>query len=166
MAKSGHTFPSSAGFTNSTGKTQSVKGYSRSIPVKKAIGGIMPGPQPTSGPKMLPPVRPMPVVPMAGRRGVMPTRPGALAYAAGGHVKVGDMKAEIIGDQGNSVVKRGKPFITEFDKDHGGTASLRTGYKKGGKIKTVAKQEIAKHVAAPAPKGHKGFNKLPMFGKK
>jgi hypothetical protein len=90
-------------------------------------------------------------------------------YASGGHVQQPAMKTDVIGDQGNSVVKRGKPFITEADVDYGGSGPLRTGYKKGGKIKgaaAIAKKVVAKHVAAPAPKGHKGFNKLPMFGKK
>jgi hypothetical protein len=179
----------------------------------------------------------------------------------------GTMTTDTIGDQGNSVVKRGKPFITEADVEYGGSGPLRTGYAKGGKIPGMgklvkkankrfgkdmakfikrsrdvdfkgagdqgealekviernpgavggtrvkpvaedlkkfsrgdeegsyfggdsdatveralkerlkvkkagggavqaAKREVAKHVAAPAPKGHKGFNKLPMFGKK
>jgi hypothetical protein len=104
----------------------------------------------------------------------MPMRRGALALAEGGFVKeVGDsykLKTEEIGDQGNSVVKRGNPPFSQFDAEHGGREPLRPGYKKGGSIskvaRKIAKSEVAAHVARPAPKGHKGFSKAPMFGKK
>lgn len=187
MAKSGHHFPSGHGFTKSTGKVQTVSGYTRAVP-KKAVGGPV-RPVGMSGPKMIPRVQPSVKAPF--RPGSSPKTPpasipqapttriprpvgrGALAYAEGGFVKQGDgtMKTDTIGDQGNSVVKRGDPPYTTADKEHGGTGPLRTGYKKGGPItkagaKAVAKAAVAKHVAAPAPKGHKGFSKTPMFGKK
>lgn len=161
MAKSGHHFPASHGFKGSTGKTQSVKGYTRSVPVKKSMGGpvapqvgrsgpksipmpIKPTVMPHSSPKAPPrmtaaPVRQAPV--MRTPRPVM--RGAAAAYADGGPV----MKTDTVGDQGNSVVKRGNPPITQFDSEHGGRESLRPGYAKGGKTK------------------HGSFNKKPMFGK-
>jgi hypothetical protein len=235
VAKSGHHFPSKAGFTHSSGNVQNVKGYTRSKPVKKAIGGPMGLPGPTSGPKMLPPVRPLPPAGVAnpnrvlpspagpggsmaplirqavaarGRPGIRPVGGGALSrFAEGGAVRrMGDgtMTTEEIGDQGNSVVVRREP-VTEFDKDYGGKGPLRTGYRKGGKTRkrkadggpvsdyeaskmavkeaglgegpisdadarvmaaAVAKRAVKKHVQAPAPKGHKGFSKVPLFGKK
>lgn len=145
MAKSGHHFPASHGFKGSTGKTQSVKGYTRSIPVKKALGGPVARPVGMSGPKSIPmpPVRARQAPIMRNPRPVM--RGAASAYADGGFV----MKTDKIGDQGNAVVKRGNPPNTESDKEYGGTGPLRTGYAKGGKAK-----------------GHGGFNKKPMFGKK
>lgn len=151
MAKSGHHFPSGV-FTHSSGKKQSVKGYTRTVP-KKATGGMMQRPVGISGPKMVPRVqappqfRPAPIMrntqPLRGR--------GALAYAEGGVVREGDatMKTETVGDQGNSTVKRGNPPFSQADADAGGTGALRTGYKRGG-----------------ATKSHKGFSKTPMFGKK
>ncbi len=175
MAKSGHSFPARQGFTSSTGKTQSVKGYTRAVP-KKAIGGFMPAPAGVAGPSRVLPAPPakMPMQPMSSPktppmqirqapimrqaapfpRSVQPVRGrGTLAYADGGFVKEGDgtMKTETIGDQGNAVVKRGKPAYTEADAEYGGTSPLRTGYKKGGSIKK---------------KGSPTFNKAPLFGKK
>jgi hypothetical protein len=163
MAKSGHHFPATAGFKNSTGKMQSVSGYTRAVP-KKSIGGPM-RPAMTSGPKMIPrvqpaaipaprammgpPVRQAPII-----RNTQPVRPGgALAYAEGGMVggqTRGPVKSESIGDQGRATVGRGKPAYTEADSESGGTSALRTGYKKGGSIK----------------KGAPPFTKAPLFGKK
>lgn len=187
MAKSGHHFPAAAGFKGSTGRVQSVSGYTRAVP-KKATGGMVRNIVGRSGPKMIPQVQPK--VPMTPRsspktppqqirqapvmRVPRPIKRGTIsAYANGGFVKMGDgtMKTDKIGDQGNSVVKRGNPPITEFDADHGGRGPLRTGYKTGGAVSKgeatkIAASAINKHVRAPAPKGHKGFNKVPMFGKK
>lgn len=66
---------------------------------------------------------------------------------------------------GNSAVQRSKP-VTEFDSDHGGKGPLRTGYAKGGSCgsdmtqdRKLVNKAIAAHVAAPAPKGHKGLKK-------
>lgn len=86
-----------------------------------------------------------------------PATPKA-AFAKGGSVT--------IGDQGNATVQR-KKGVVEFDVDSGGKGPLRTGYAKGGETrkgdvkqdKAMIKQAIAKHVATPAPKGHKGLRK-------
>lgn len=183
MAKNGHHFPASAGFKGSTGRVQNVSGYTRAVP--KARGGVVARPVPTSGPKMIPnaPVKP-PVTPRSSPKTppsqirqapvmrVQPVRRGTIAaYANGGFVKMGDgtMKKETIGDQGNSAVKRGNPPFNETDKKYGGTGPLQSGYKKGGAVtkgdaKKIAASAVAKHVARPAPKGHKGFSKTPMFG--
>ena len=181
MAKSGHHFPAKHGFKNSTGKVQNVSGYTRAVP--KAKGGPV-RPVGMSGPKMIPQVQPKPYAgprsspkppPMRQApvmRTVQPVKRGALAYAEGGFVKQGDgtMKTSTIGDQGNAAVKRGNPATSEAMEEYGGKGPLLPGYKKGGLTKAgaakVAKAEVAKHVARPAPKGHKGFSKTPMFGKK
>jgi len=196
MAKSGHHFPAAAGFKNSSGRVQSVSGYTRAVP-KKAVGGMVRNIVGRSGPKMIPQVQPQPKGPVGPRsspktppqqirqapimRVSRPVKGGALAYANGGFVKQGDgtMKTDSIGDQGNAVVLRGKPAYSEADKEYGGKTPLRTGYKKGGTVregsqsdkdmafaKAAAAKAVAKHVATPVPKGHKGFNKAPMFGKK
>lgn len=65
------------------------------------------------------------------------------------------------GSVGNSATLRTKP-VTEFDAQHGGRGPLRPGFQKGGALdqtmtRKVARQEVAKHVARPAPKGHKGL---------
>lgn len=168
MAKSGHHFPAGV-FTHSSGKKQSVKGYTRAVP-KKATGGMIQRPVGMSGPKMIPQaqpgLKPAPRAVMSSpktppmqirqapiMRNTQPVRGGgALAYAEGGFVREGDatLKTETIGDQGNAVVKRGKPPFSEADSEYGGTGSLRTGYKKGGTIK----------------KGAPPFKKGPLFGKK
>lgn len=173
MAKSGHHFPSSHGFKGSTGKVQNVRGYTRAVP--KARGGPIVRPVGMSSPKPAPFVgqaRPMsaPKAPpprVAPVRRPLPIKGGTLrAYAEGGFV----MSKSTIGDQGNSAQKRGNPPITEFDADHGGRGPLAPGYKRGGltkgDAKKIAKTEVAAHVSRPAPKGHKGFNKTPLFGKK
>lgn len=170
MAKSGHHFPASHGFKGSTGKIQNVRGYTRKV--GKAAGGMTRKPIVTSAPKPMPslnprgPVKPPPTLFAPSVR--IPRAPVAREplYAGGGFV----MKSETIGDQGNSAVKRGNPPTAEADKDYGGNSPLRTGYKKGGVTKSaarsIAKSEVAAHVAKPAPKGHRGFSKTPMFGKK
>lgn len=168
MAKSGHHFPSAAGFGASTGKTTNVKAYTRKLagPVKKAIGGMaapprvmsspktppmpMAGPlsgkMPFPGPRSSPKTPPMPMPPP---KRIPLTPRGPSTYADGGYVKEGQgtMKTEEIGDQGNAVQKRGNPPNTTADKEYGGTGPLRTGYKKGGKIPP-------------------SFKKAPLFGKK
>ena len=73
MAKSGHHFPSGHGFTNSTGKVQAVKGYTRAVP-KKAVGGMV-QPVGRSGPKMIPQVQPSVKAPF--RPGSSPKTPPA-----------------------------------------------------------------------------------------
>lgn len=176
MSKSGHSFPAAAGFQGSTGKQVSVKGYTRKLAkqdrgdiggVKKAMGGPVARPVGMSGPKMIPPAAaqsPVLTRPTAGMgigarvqaapimRNPRPPMTGRMAYADGGYVKEGQgtMKTDSIGDQGNAVTKRGNPPVTEADEAYGGTGPLRTGYAKGGKT----------------AKGHKGFNKAPLFGKK
>ncbi len=185
--KKGFHFPASAGFKNSSGGVQNVSGYTRAVP-KKAVGGMVRNVVGRSGPKMIPQVQPK--VPMTPRSSpktppqqirqapvMRVPRPikgrGALAYAQGGFVKQGDgtMKTDTIGDQGNAVVLRGKPSFAEVDKEYGGKGPLRSGYKTGGAVskgdvKKIAASAINRHVGAPAPKGHKGFSKVPMFGKR
>lgn len=116
--KSGFHFPSSAGFSDSSGRMQTVRSYSRRV-VRKAEGGMVDSP----------------------------------------------------------VIKRTEP-MTEFDREYGGTGPLRPGFKKGGKIgalkssltakkaKDIAQKVVSKHVATPAPKGHKGlsFRRAPLIG--
>jgi hypothetical protein len=186
--KKGFHFPASAGFKNSSGGVQNVSGYTRAVP-KKATGGMVRNAVGRSGPKIIPQAQPEVEVPMTSRSSPKmppqqirqapvvlvprPIRGGALAYAQGGFVKQGDgtMKIDKIGDQGNAVVKRGDPPFAEVDKEYGGKGPLRSGYKTGGAVskgdvKKIAASAINRHVGAPAPKGHKGFSKVPMFGKR
>lgn len=184
MAKSGHHFPAAAGFKGSTGRVQNVSGYTRAVP-KKAVGGRVRNVVGRSGPKMIPQASPkVPLTPRSSPKTppqqirqapvmrVQPIKRGAIAtYADGGFVKMGDgtMKTDTIGDQGNSAVKRGNPPFNETDKKYGGKGPLQSGYKTGGAVTKgeatkIANTAINKHVRAPAPKGHKGFSKTPMFG--
>lgn len=205
MAKKGFAFPTKFGFSGSTGKVQQVRGHTRRVP-KKAIGGVM-TPNLVRGAALSQaraPMRPLTPPPNPGRviapppgkvpgrvLGAAPAGPpmrntgyrGPLdrAYADGGFVKTKKPISDVtIGDQGNSVTKRGNPPISEFDVDHGGRSPLRPGYKKGGKAKRryaegggvsavkareIAHDVVGMHVAKPAPKGHKGFERMPMFGK-
>lgn len=142
MAKKGHLFPPRAGFTGSSGKVQSVRGYTRKV-VHKAAGGVIalrnrPVAPPPPSPRLIgyaPPQRPLPAPPRAMSSPKTPPR--TQAYAGGGYV------TETIGDQGNAAVKRGNPPIVESDKQYGGKSPLNVGYKTGGRA----------------------FNRTPKFGK-
>jgi hypothetical protein len=153
MAKSGHHFPSRHGFSSSSGGVQQVRAHTRAAPKKFSKGGMaappmrglpvaMAGrpslPSPKGAPLPRSSVKPSPLPPRMG----IPTPPGRTrAYAGGGYV------IETIGDQGNSVTRRGNPPITESDRTHGGRGPLLPGLKRGGSAS-------------------KGFNKSPLFGKK
>lgn len=101
---SGFKYPTSFGFSSSSGKVQTVKSFTRRAPIrgimKKAVGGQVPGMKKT------------------------PSSPANLVY---------DGDATSIGDQGNSAELRTKP-LTEFDKDHGGRGPLRPGFALGGGV--------------------------------
>lgn len=52
-----------------------------------------------------------------------------------------------------------------------GGKTQRMGYANGGGVtaaeaKRIAERTVGEHVRYPAPKGHKGFERLPMFGRK
>lgn len=157
----GFSFPSKAGFTSSSGKTQEIKSYSRRVPAKKhmAEGGRAEGAGPVDKEGYT-----------IGQRKSSPGVGGALRDAAkairGAIPKGVPARQEKYdravnraegyadgGSVGNSVVKRGNPPITDFDTDHGGTAPLRTGYAKGGKPKA--------HGVKPG----RSFDGKPLFGK-
>jgi len=110
--RSGFTYPTSAGFTTSTGKVQNIS-YSRKTP-----------------------------------------RRGPAKFAEGGQID-----SSLHSFKGDS----------QLNVEHGPSGGLRPGftrggyaakYAKGGQIpsaKVAAREAVAKHVATPAPKGHKGL---------
>lgn len=161
MAKKGHHFPSSQGFTGSSGTKQVVRGYTRAKPIKKAAGGIVPRLAGMAGPQRIPdidtgkpaqvPVSSSPKIPpksIPPMRTVQPVRPGRggmAQYADGGVVRQDAMKTSTIGDQGNATTQRDRPTSVQ-DQESGGKSPLRPGYKTGG--------------------GVGSFKKGPLFGKK
>lgn len=126
---SGHSFPSSAGFTGSSGQVSSVRSYTRKAPsprerAQDAMGSL---PQELSSMKSS----------MDAVSDRLPKR-----YAEGGSV-------------GNSATLRRDP-VTEFDKDYGGKTPLRPGFKKGGQwISKATKNKGALHRALKVPEGQK-----------
>lgn len=141
----GHSFPTTAGFTGSSGQISSVRSYTRKAPTPReraqdAMGNL---------PQELSSIRSS----MDAVADRLPKR-----YAEGGSV-------------GNSATLRRDP-VTEFDKDYGGKTPLRPGFKKGGKIKhndaaadiAMMKKEIPKMVKPTALKG-RGFRSTPLIGK-
>lgn len=112
--KSGHSFPSSFGFTSSSGKVRSISGYTQRVAkIHKSASSV------------------------SRMTGEGAKSSGVLKRAEGGAVPGRNMDYEasrsLIGDQGNSATLRSDP-ATELDKDYGGTSPLRPGFKKGGKI--------------------------------
>lgn len=145
--RSGFRFPSSAGFTGSTGRTQSIS-YTRRTPKRmpKSAAG-------KEGSTV--------INSQSGKKS------GVVYKAEGGRVVDSAMQGRV-------------PPSSALDQESGSNTPLRPGftrggyagkYKKGGMPKFAkggripvekiaareAKTAVAKHVAYPAPKGHKGL---------
>lgn len=100
-----HDFPTSAGFTGSSGKVAAISPYTRRVP--KSVTG-------TAGPKGRFASAAAPVMGPAPMRKM---KPGPTVPAQLGH----------------STTHRARP-ITQEDALHGGTTPLLTGFKRGGKV--------------------------------
>lgn len=158
--RSGFHFGSSAGFTTSTGKVQNIS-YSRKTPHRReklAEGGTVVRGSSVAGKSAL----------GALRDAVMPKRSSTRVDTIN---KTVDRMSKATGGRVDSSLHSFKED-SQLNVEHGPTGGLRPGftrggyaakYAKGGKIPSAkvatrqAKTAVAKHVATPAPKGHKGL---------
>lgn len=154
--------------------TKTIKGHCF------AEGGVVPGMGrvPKSNTPMVRPVMPRPHVMPGGK----PFGMGKMAkLASGGKFKGSFGSHDGAGgpynnpDTGNSLSMANRPY-SKVEQDHPRN-NARPGFSKGGKTKVarmrkVARQEVAKHVATKPPQGHgvkpKGglgaFNRTPLCG--
>lgn len=163
--RSGFNFSPSAGFTSSTGKVQNIS-YSRKTPRRRAAlaeGGKVP-------PKV--PPTPPPNPPDTGKgttmRDILHGRKKQmedLGLRSGGRVakaEGGVIDSSLHSFKGDS----------QLNVEHGPSGGLRPGFTRGGYAAKYAKggripaskaadraagAAVARHVATPAPKGHKGL---------
>jgi len=110
--RSGHSFPTSAGFTGSSGKVASISPYTRRVPrPTKQVGPVL-----STSPKGLF-ARSAP--PMKG-----PPKPKPM------------LSAPVQAIDPGSMLQSGRSRkITTQDIQTGGSSPLRAGYKKGGRVK-------------------------------
>lgn len=136
--KSGFSFPSSAGFTSSTGRVQNIS-YTRRTPMRKADGGEIKRPPVQRNPTGLP-RRPMPAYgALEGlRRAIMPVRGGSnlmtdAAVARMDRKKGGKVMCKA---EGGRVVDSGLqgrvPPTNEVDAESGMHSPLRPKFRRGG----------------------------------
>lgn len=163
--RSGFNFSPSAGFTTSTGKVQNIS-YSRKTPHRRAKfaeggsvssqGKVVRGSS-VAGKSALGALRGAIMPREAPRKRTIDTQVERMSKATGGRVD-----SSLHSFKGDS----------QLNVEHGPSGGLRPGFTrggyaskfaKGGKIPPAkvaareAKTAMAKHVATPAPKGHKGL---------
>lgn len=157
--RSGFSFGSSAGFTTSTGKVQNIS-YSRKTPQRRekfAEGGKVVYGSSVKGKSALGALRDAVMPKRSPRVDAINRTVERMSKATGGQVD-----SSLHSFKGDS----------QLNVEHGPSGGLRPGftrggyaakYAKGGKIPSskvaarAAKTALAKHVASPAPKGHKGL---------
>lgn len=145
--QSGHTFPTSAGFTSSSGKTQVVGPYTRRVH-KYAEGGQAKVVPPRGSPGVGGAIKDfVKSVSNAAAPKVLKDRKAIIDKATSGYADGGSV--------GNAVVKRYEPII-ESDKEYGGKGPLLPGYAKGGKMPRGLKKGAFPH--------GRGFKSKPMIG--
>lgn len=157
--RSGFNFSSSAGYTTSTGKMQNIS-YSRKTPhrrAKFAEGGQVVRGSSVAGKSALGALRDAVMPKRSPRVDTINRQVDRMSKAEGGKI---DSSLHSFKDD------------SALNAEHGPSGGLRPGftrggyaakYAKGGKIPASrvaameAKAAVAKHVATPAPKGHKGL---------
>lgn len=155
--RSGFNFSQGAGFTGSTGKTQNIS-YTRKTPHRKkfAEGG------------KVPPVRGSSV---KGKTMMGALRDSVMPKTSPRVEGINRQVDRVTKAQGGKIDSALHSFKddSQLNSEYGPTGGLRPGftrggmapkYAKGGRIpagKPAAAAAVAKHVATPAPRGHKGL---------
>lgn len=169
--RSGFRFPSSAGFSGSTGKTQNIS-YTRRTPHRKkfAEGGqakvpCRPPDKPVGG--LLENLRKTLVPPKTpDRTSTIDSQVDRMSRRRGGKIM---RKAD--GGRVRDSALQGPNISSALDQEAGPRSPLRPGYTRGGyaakyakggripesKMRKIAHSVVGEHVARPAPKGHKGL---------
>lgn len=171
--RSGFSFPAKAGFTSSTGKVQNIS-YTRKTPhrkpVMKAEGGQVSRRVESRGPmKALSEELRKTMMP---KRDPMATRDRMIEDATGAAVTPSERARFASGGRVNdsALTGRSEPD-SALNQESGGKTPLRPGFTRGGmaakyakggripdhKVKAMIDRKMSKHVATPAPKGHKGL---------
>lgn len=165
--KSGHSFSSKAGFTGSTGRTRSVRGYSQSVPAKTkfASGGVVKVADPGSSVVR----RNRPVTEFDAQHGGKgPLRPG---FAEGGKVGAAIKMVKQLIAQGNSTeaaaAKAARRYGVPQDSlkqgptGGGGLPAGKQMLARGGSavkaLKTAPPAQLSTPVTGPATMTNHGF---------